>query len=666
MNGDLSVPNIVHQLSLNENFAPPLPGVREAVIAAADNSHLTLDAMSDGLTAAIAAHLGVPASEVLVGAGSGAVLQQLLDGTAGPGDEVVHASPSFWGYGPLVRNTGATPVVLPLADGYGTDVDATAAAVTPRTRAVLLCNPNNPTGSVLGHAEVRRLLDALPPDVLLVVDEAYREFSDPAEIADALALHREDPRVVVVRTFSKSHGLLGLRVGYLVAAERVVTPLRGTAPFFRVSTVAQAAAIAALAAEDRMRAQCAAVRVERDRLRTALLDHGLPVPPSAGNYLWLPLGAEGPPLVEFLAEHGVAVGDVGGLGVRVTVGTREANDAVIALVGEYTRKGFSPAAEAVVSRLREALHGEWPEQDDPVLAISRYALLIPGKLLRPLLLTAAAGAVGGDVEQVVPAALAVEYLHVGSLVHDDVIDGDETRRGRPSVQHRFGVPDAIVTGDALMMRTFGSVTTCVDRGVPEAAALRAVRAISDAAVDVCRGQALEGAMATDPSRPLAEYVTVMALKTGALFRGACRAGAVLGGAEPAVVDAVGQYAEHLGLAFQMHDDLLPYLSDPAVTGKSGLSDLRNLRPTYPVLLAHETGTPEQRARVVGALSGELTPEEAFTALRDVLDETGALKRAVEHAEAEVALAKSYLADLPANEHTAMLAEVADMSVDRRR
>ncbi|MCS7481992.1 aminotransferase class I/II-fold pyridoxal phosphate-dependent enzyme [Umezawaea endophytica] len=666
MNGDLSVPKIIHQLSLNENFAPPLPGVREAVIDAADHPHLTLDALAGGLTAALAVHLGVPASDVMVGAGSGAVLQQLLTGIAGPGAEVVHASPSFWGYGPLVRNTGATPIELPLEDGYGTDVDAMAAAVTSRTKAVLLCNPNNPTGAVLGHSEVRRLLDALPPDVLLIVDEAYREFCDPGEIADALALYREDPRVVVVRTFSKSHGLLGLRVGYLVAAEQVVTPLRGTAPFFRVSTVAQAAAIAALAAEEEMRARCAAVCAERERLRAALVDHGLSVPPSAGNYLWLPLGTEGRPLVEFLSGHGIAVSEVDGLGIRVTVGTREANDAVIALVAQYTRKGFSAAAEAVVARLREALHGEWPARHDPVLDIARYALLAPGKMLRPLLLTAAAGAVGGDVERVVPAALAVEYLHVGSLVHDDVIDDDETRRGRPSVQHRFGVSDAIVTGDALMLRTFGSVAESVERGVPEAAALEAVRAISDAGVDVCRGQALEGVMTADPSRPLSEHLEVMALKTGALFRGACRAGAVLGGAEPAAVDALGQFAEHLGLAFQMYDDLLPYLADPAVTGKSGLSDLRNQRPTYPVLLAHETGTAEQRARVVSALSGELAPDEAFATLRDVFDEAGVLKRGLEHAEAEIALAKSYLVDLLPNEYTAMLAEVADMSVDRRR
>jgi histidinol-phosphate aminotransferase len=666
VNGDLSVPNIVHQLSLNENFAPPLPGVRDAVINAADQTHLTLDALSDRLTVAVADHIGVSASEVLVGAGSSAVLQQLLDQIGGAGTEVVHAAPSFEGYGLLVRNSGATPIAVPLADGYGTDLDAMAAAVTPRTRAVLLCNPNNPTGSVLGHAEVRRFLDALPPEVLVVVDEAYREFADLAEIADAVALQRADPRVVVVRTFSKSHGLLGLRVGYLVAAASVVAPLRGTAAFFRVSTVAQAAAMAALAAEERMRAQCAAVCVERDRLRAALVGRGLEVPPSAGNYLWLPLGADGPPLVEFLAEHGVAVRELGGLGVRVTVGTREANDALIALITQYTRKGFSPAAEAIVTRLREALHDEWPEHTDPVLAISRYALLAPGKMLRPLLLTAAAGAVGGDVERVVPAALAVEYLHVGSLVHDDVIDGDETRRGRPSVQHLYGVPDAIATGDALMMRTFGSVAACVERGVPAEAVLAAVRAISEAGVDVCRGQALEGAMAADPAHPLAEHVTVMELKTGALFRGACRAGALLGGAEPDVVDAVGRYAEHLGLAFQMHDDLLPYLSDPAVTGKSELSDLRNLRPTYPVLLAHESGTPEQRAQLVSALSGELPLREAFTVLRDVLDRTGALKRAAEHAEAEVAAAKSCLAVLPPGEHTAVLAEVADMSVDRSR
>lgn len=343
-----------------------------------------------------------------------------------------------------------------------------------------------------------------------------------------------------------------------------------------------------------------------------------------------------------------------------------ASEAMHGPVTNRNPKNLSPIADALVTQLREALHGEWPEHSDPVLDISRYALLAPGKMLRPLLLAAAAGAVGGDVEQVVPAALAIEYLHVGSLVHDDVIDGDATRRGQPSVPHRYGMPNAIAAGDALMMRAFSAVAACAERGVSTAAALAAMRAISDAGVDMCRGQALESTMVSAPSTPLADYLAVMTLKTAALFRGACQAGAALGGAESTVLDAAGRYGEHLGLAFQMHDDLLPYLSDPAITGKSGLSDVRNLRPTYPVLLAHETGTAQQRAQLVTALSGQPPPERAFTALRNTLNETGALAHAVERAEAEAAMAKTSLADLPFYDHTAILAEVADMSVDRSR
>ncbi|MGC7097726.1 aminotransferase class I/II-fold pyridoxal phosphate-dependent enzyme [Amycolatopsis lurida] len=317
---------------MNENHSPALPGIRRAIEDGADRVHLTQDALAGGLTAELARRLDVAAERVVAGAGSGALIQQFLNAHTGSGARVVHSWPSFELYPLLIGNAGGTPVAVP---GEPQDLRALAAAVTPETRVVLLCNPNNPTGEVLGHAEVAEFLELLPPGVLVLIDEAYREFASPGELADGLALAATDDRVAVVRTFSKSHGLLGLRVGYLVASEPVAAALRPTLPFFRVGTLAQAAALAALDAEVRMREQCAEVAAERDRVRASLLDLGWDVPPSGGNFLWLRLGPRNQSFVDHLAAGGVAVREIAGSGVRVSTGTPEANDLVLALAKEF-------------------------------------------------------------------------------------------------------------------------------------------------------------------------------------------------------------------------------------------------------------------------------------------------------------------------------------------
>ncbi|SEG45909.1 histidinol-phosphate aminotransferase [Saccharopolyspora kobensis] len=323
-----------HQLSLNENFAAPLPGVHEAIVDGAHRVNLTLDAMSSGLTQAIAGHHGVDPARVFVGPGSGALLQQFLNALAA-GGEVVHAWPSFEMYPLMVRSAGAEAVPVPLRDDAH-DLAAMADAVTDRTKVVLVCNPNNPTGTVFGDAELRALLDRLPEHVLVLIDEAYVDFADRSETADGLRFAAEDSRVCVVRTFSKSHGLLGLRVGYLIAGEAVVTALRPGSYFFRVSTVAQDAALAALRAEVVMRKQCAEVAAERDRVGEQLRALGLAVPRSHGNFHWLPLGADNDAFVRFCAAGGVEVRTLGdGAGVRVTVGTPEANEALLDLTRRF-------------------------------------------------------------------------------------------------------------------------------------------------------------------------------------------------------------------------------------------------------------------------------------------------------------------------------------------
>lgn len=326
---------VLHQMSLNETFFPPTPGVLRAVQDSAADSHRTNDALSSGLTGRIAERLGVPAGDVLVGPGSAALLQQLFGALTGPDTETVHAWPSWEAYPMLAANAGSGTVRVPLLADDCHDLDAMADAVTGRTRMVLLCHPNNPTGTPLRHTDVERFLARLPSHVTVVIDEAYRDFVREESAADGVTLYRDDERVCVVRTFSKSYGLLGLRVGYLVGHERTLGRLRGLQPFIRVSNTAQAAAQAALAEEGEFRRRCEVVAEERERLREQLQERGWRVTPSQANFLWLPLTSGVEEFTQFCADHGVLVCGKPGEGIRVTVGDREANDAVVDLAGKF-------------------------------------------------------------------------------------------------------------------------------------------------------------------------------------------------------------------------------------------------------------------------------------------------------------------------------------------
>lgn len=332
---------VLHQMSLNETFFPPTPGVLRAVQEAAAESHRTNDALATGLTGRIAERLGVPAADVLVGPGSAALLQQLFGALTGPGsaagpDSVaVHAWPSWEAYPMLAANAGSATVRVPLGEDGSHDLDAMADAVTDRTRMVVLCHPNNPTGTALRHSEVERFLAGLPSEVTVVIDEAYRDFVRDECAADGVTLYRDDERVCVVRTFSKSYGLLGLRVGYLVGHARTLRRLRGLQPFIRVSSTAQAAAQAALAEETEFRRRCEVISEERERLYGRLRELGWRVRPSQANFLWLPMTEGVESFTQFCADHGVLVCGKPGEGVRVTVAEREANDAFVELAGKF-------------------------------------------------------------------------------------------------------------------------------------------------------------------------------------------------------------------------------------------------------------------------------------------------------------------------------------------
>ena len=325
----------VYKLSSNENPYPPLPGVLDAVAQAAASFNRYPDLFCTDLVAALAERFAVPASHIATGTGSVAVTQQLVQATAGPGDEVVYAWRSFEAYPIIVQISGASSVQVPLTSGEVHDLEAMAGAVNDRTRLVFVCNPNNPTGTAVHRTELEAFLDRVPPDVLVVIDEAYREFVRDPEVPDGIELYRDRPNVAVLRTFSKAYGLAGLRVGFAVAHEPVADALRKCAVPFGVSGVAQIAAIASLRAEDELLARVEALVKERERVAAALRAQGWPAPASEANFVWLRLGER---TVEFAGDcerAGVVVRPFPGEGVRVTVGEEEANDLFLDVAGRW-------------------------------------------------------------------------------------------------------------------------------------------------------------------------------------------------------------------------------------------------------------------------------------------------------------------------------------------
>jgi histidinol-phosphate aminotransferase len=241
----------------------------------------------------------------------------------------------------LAQVAGARSIQVPLVPGRPDgpadthDLGALAAAVDDSTRVVFVCNPNNPTGTAVRLPALERFLDAVPADTLVVLDEAYREFVTDPDVPDGLELMRGRPNVAVLRTFSKAWGLAGLRVGYLVAEDPAVADaVRRTHVPFSVSSLAQAAAVAALASEDEVRRRCTAVTAERARLTDALRERGLVVSDSQANFVWLPVGEEAAGLAAALESRAVITRPFAGEGIRVTVGTPEEDDVLLAALDQ--------------------------------------------------------------------------------------------------------------------------------------------------------------------------------------------------------------------------------------------------------------------------------------------------------------------------------------------
>jgi histidinol-phosphate aminotransferase len=330
-----AIPGLV-KLASNEVPRPPTPRVLAAIAEAAALGNRYPDLAVVGLTERLSQVLRVEAARIAVGCGSVSLCQQLVSATClEPSDEVVFAWRSFEAYPIVAQIGGARVVTVGLDAHFRHSIDAMAAAVTPRTRLVFVCSPNNPTGTVVTRAEMERLLAAVGPDVLVALDEAYHEYVTEPDAVDGLTLIDEHPNLVVLRTFSKAYRLAALRVGYAVGAPEVITALRKVCAPFSVNTLAQAAAIAALDDAAALLAACAGIVEERVRVRNALVEAGFTVPPTQSNFVWVALGERTTAFAAHCLEHKVVVRPFSPDGCRVTVSTPEENDQFLAAAGEF-------------------------------------------------------------------------------------------------------------------------------------------------------------------------------------------------------------------------------------------------------------------------------------------------------------------------------------------
>ena len=321
------------KLSSNENPYPPLPGVMEKAVAELGRMNRYPDAGMTDLYAALARRYDLPPERFAASTGSVAVLFSLLAAYCEDGDEIVYAWRSFEAYPIAVDLTGARAIRVPLRPDATHDLDAMAAAVTERTRVVIVCTPNNPTGPVATRAELERLVAAVSDDVLIVVDEAYNEFVRQEDAASGLALAADHDNVVVLRTFSKAYGLAGLRVGYAIAATDVALSIRKAIAPFSVTDIAQAAAVASLDSAEALGERVEAIVAERTRVLATLRGQGWDVPDTQANFVWLPLGDAS---LDFAAACApVSVRPFAGDGVRVSIGDPHVNDRFLQVAADW-------------------------------------------------------------------------------------------------------------------------------------------------------------------------------------------------------------------------------------------------------------------------------------------------------------------------------------------
>jgi histidinol-phosphate aminotransferase len=329
---ELGLPSVL-RLSANENPLGPSPKVIETLRSEAARAHLYPDGGSSALRQALGAWIGVDPSWLIVGNGADELIALLGRAAFDPGDEVLLPHPAFEPYSIEALLAGATPVASPLR-GYDTDLDDMRRRVTARTKAVFVCTPHNPASTLVPRRPLRAFIEALGPDApLVILDEAYRDFCDDPETPDGVALVREFPHVISLRTFSKIAGLAGLRVGYAIARPEAIDRLNRVRAPYNVNRLAQVAAVAALEDRAHLERTRALVLAERPRLSEALRRRGATVPPSQANFLLVKVGDKTGAVRQALLKSGILVRDGAGVGfpghLRISIGDAAGNARVL-------------------------------------------------------------------------------------------------------------------------------------------------------------------------------------------------------------------------------------------------------------------------------------------------------------------------------------------------
>lgn len=339
-----------YKLSSNENPLGPVPEVAR-VLAEFDAVHRYPDPLSTALRTALAGQLGVDAEDIVTGAGSLGALNQILKTFAGVNadgvqDEVIYAWRSFEAYPILIGIMGARSVQVPNLPNGAHDLDAMAAAVTDRTRLILVCTPNNPTGPAVTESQIRFFLAKVPATVPVVIDEAYFEFCAASSIPEGeepplngLDIYRDYPNVIILRTFSKAQGLAGLRVGYSISHPQITRHLRVAATPFAVSTLAERAAVASIEHQEAVMERVSHIVAERERVTARLRELGYEFPGTYANFVWLPLGERTGDFVDLMNRNALSVRAFGSEGVRVSIGEVEANDRFLSLCELFAQEG---------------------------------------------------------------------------------------------------------------------------------------------------------------------------------------------------------------------------------------------------------------------------------------------------------------------------------------
>jgi histidinol-phosphate aminotransferase len=328
----------VIKLASNENPLGPSP----KALAVLDEVAATLHRYPDGgafrLREALADRWKVTSDHVILGNGSDEILGLLARTFLAPGDEAIMADHTFVIYKMEVTAAHGRAVMVPLTQ-WCHDLPAMAHAITNRTRLLFLCNPNNPTGTMVSAAEVAQLLARVPEHVLVVFDEAYFEYVRRPDFPDSLTYVRQGRPVIVLRTFSKIYGLAGLRIGYGVTTPEIVNLLNRVRPPFNANSMAQRAALAAMHDDEHVARSRAVNQAGMEQMIGGLQKLGFMPIPSEANFVYLDIGRDGRSMFEALLRHGVIIRHIEGRMVRVTIGQQEENEAFLAALGRVLQAG---------------------------------------------------------------------------------------------------------------------------------------------------------------------------------------------------------------------------------------------------------------------------------------------------------------------------------------